>query len=964
MATDKKLNIELQFDMFTPKDMVGTVEPQLGGALEKVGDQTNPFRQLLNIIENNGRGVLTLEEMVAKINEIKTDKGLGGVDLSEYLTIWSTKECVKLGAQSEKDSQAPNHEGELKKLSSLKEIIGPKFQIDDKQVASIILSKSPFFNPSTRNTKKAEVFLNSMPSTVLAQLVPYMQVEFQFSRDYSDNLQSLSQLKLLLGAVAKKDLKGADAAMLARHISEDKDNNKETTFVGMEAFTSPVTLTNPQPNTNVGTKGDRYADVIDPFRPFASLEHVTISAKPSGAGFFCYKKANLVLKVHDRSRLHEISDLLRPRVYTGVTIWMTYGWRAPSRGTNNPYFAYVNNNLMMREAYHISNSSFSFDNVGQVTVNLELYTKGVAELRQLRITDSKTSDKFKAKEIKGLIEQISHYRQQLRLDPPEGTNKEIRVFQILDAAETGEFPDLKADEVKAKIDALEKSLNQTKGIDKDAANGLITSLRKLYKPDKAGKFDVKQRYETTVTNTVNEMFAEVRTGADPFLPASGKASGDEIAKICDSLNAAAATKVNKGQKTVVSFGKLFSVFALRSILTLKPVAIDEVQVFFYRMNEQCGPISGHSIAEFPIEMNKFLDQFNDLAKSKGGNDITLEDFLQLAINAQFLDKAAVGYGLSEFYQPYAKGKEAALKVGKDVENKFESQVAAFSSKYGPFKQPTIEMYVECSHQRVSAEGESDILQMLAYSAKDASPVGLPEARAKGLRKIMRIHVYDKQTNSYRAAATLLRNVTNTGWISVPSTPHAEKKDENLDHTKQLLKQLKTVVEVDKAGKFKFTGDFVNNQQVKNIVSKLVPVIRFGSNGTTITQANLSSKADPLLSTVQMIRSQTVTNTAQPNGAGSKSGLPLRVLPAQMTMTTLGNPLATMAQQYFIDFQTGTTLDNLYIVTGLTHTFAPGKFDTQWTFGYSDGYGVFEGAPHIVDQIAKLEASIPKDPSPK
>lgn len=70
---------------------------------------------------------------------------------------------------------------------------------------------------------------------------------------------------------------------------------------------------------------------------------------------------------------------------------------------------------------------------------------------------------------------------------------------------------------------------------------------------------------------------------------------------------------------------------------------------------------------------------------------------------------------------------------------------------------------------------------------------------------------------------------------------------------------------------------------------------------------------------------------------------------------MGCPLATMAQHYFIDFNTGTTLDNLYIVTGLTHQITPGKFETSWQFGYADGYGRYEGAPNIVEQIKKLSS---------
>ena len=151
------------------------------------------------------------------------------------------------------------------------------------------------------------------------------------------------------------------------------------------------------------------------------------------------------------------------------------------------------------------------------------------------------------------------------------------------------------------------------------------------------------------------------------------------------------------------------------------------------------------------------------------------------------------------------------------------------------------------------------------------------------------------------------------------------------------------------------SNFQCNQQIKDVVSKLVPTIRFGCNGTTITSANLTSKADKLLSTVQMQRNQTVKNEATPNGSGPL-GLPSRVIPAQLTLTTLGNPLATMAQQYFIDFQTGTTLDNLYIVTGLTHSFSPGTFETSWTFSYVDGYAVFEGAPNVLSQFTAVPPS--------
>jgi len=950
--------VEHLFEMFQPADLVGTVQPQLGGPLTEVD---NAFAELLRLLENNGRGVLGIDDLIKKINGLKAKSPeLGAVDLSKFLTIWTDAGCPLLGpgtAKAQISGAAPPTT-----VTSLKEVLGKNFQFPAGAAqpprVSVILSRSPFFSPMTRNTKRAEVFLNSMPNTVLAQLVPLMQVEFDFKRSPSDSLQSPGLLRFLLGGAKRSSMGASTTAMVEGNEFVDlaTANPTELDHAGMELFTSPQTLVNPQPNLDVGTNGVRYTDVLDPFRPFMSLDHVTITSKPSGAGFFCYKQANMTLKLHDRSRLAEISDLIRVNIYQGVTLWLTYGWRAPVRTGQNLYFDYVNNNLLMREPYFIKNSSFSFDQNGTVTINLELFTKGVSEVRDLKITDQYGDMGFVTGEIKSLIEQISRYRRQLKLDSPTGLNKEIRAYQILDAAEVGEFPNLKPDDIQKNIAALKKGLSSKKDIDKDALTGLVTALQGLYKADgNKTKFVHKERYEKVVTKTVGEMFDEVRTGPDPFLPASGKGLGEELTALCDS--------VNKGskQRKVVSFGKMFSVFALRAVSSLHS-AFDEVQVFFYNINEQAGPVSNHAIAEFPIKIDDFMSQFTDMVKERGSDRVKLEDFMALIVDVQFTDPRAIGYGFSDLYQPWKKGDEPQLKKGKDSEGQFESRHADYIKKYGPFRQPQIEMYVEMSHEKVSDDGDNDILQMMSYSAVDAASQPIRTSQGKATRKIMRFHVYDKQTSPYRTAAQLLRSEDNDGFIHLNQNvdSYAATYHQPAGATLQAISAAtKAKFKADKnSGVISVTelGSFGTNQQIKDVISKTVPTIRFGANGSTITSVNVTSKANPLVGTRNLLNSQAKRNTAHPNGSGDL-GIPLRVIPAQLTMTTKGCPLATMAQQYFIDFQTGTTLDNLYILTHLSHNFSPGKFETQWTFAYSDGYGVFEGAPNVVDQLAQLSTNM-------
>ena len=965
-------SLEQIYQMFTPADLVGTVQPNLGGPLEKTN---SVYARLLALLENDGRGVLSIADFIAQIKALSTPPSgavaggttppAGTPDFSKIVSIWTKDGLATLDARapSTSSSEASVTDPITKASSvigSLNEIIGANFTPDDlTPTMAVIESHSPFFNPTMRNTKRAEIFLNSMPSTVLEQLVPYMQVEFQFTHDVSPVLGSLSQLKLLQGAITPA-ASSADAAMAEAHMmgmttaastpgmltpaaaaapaaagSASTTTPSQLDYVGMEVFTSPVTLTNPQPNVSNGTAGPRYTDVLDPYRPFATLQHVSINSAPAGAGFYCYKKANLAIKVHDRSRLNEIADLLRPRTYTGITIWLTYGWRAPTRpdagaaSSMNPYFTYVNNNLMMREAYHVMNSSFTFDHIGQVTINLELFTQGITELRELMITDTNDSPAMTMKYVQGLIESIKDARQKLKLDPPEGPSKEIRVYQVLDAAVQGQYPNFSGspsanDAIKSLITTLRK---QGSAIDQVAVTQLNTALTSLYKTPTAtsNKFVTQQNIEQCTSQAANDFMTEIQSGKDPFLPDAATQKG------CPKLAQAIAGK------KVVSFGKLFSTIALRNITAL-PSVVDEVQVFFYNLNEHCGPVSCSNVAEFPIDIKDFQDALKDHFKSLGSVSMKLEDFLSLVINSQFLDKRAWGYGFRDLYS-LANPKEPTVPANKQGE--FEKRFNSAMNSYGPFCLPAIEMYIEMSHRRVSDVGDVDIMQQMNYAAPNGA-------------------------NMNAAAAALLRNSTGTGFVSanpaIASDPYAKQYApsqtvvSNVNTIGKVVKGVKINADPD-SGRVTLSdvSNFQCNQQIKDVVSKLVPTIRFGCNGTTITSANLTSKADKLLSTVQMQRNQTVKNEATPNGSGPL-GLPSRVIPAQLTLTTLGNPLATMAQQYFIDFQTGTTLDNLYIVTGLTHSFSPGKFETSWTFSYVDGYAVFEGAPNVLSQFTAVPPS--------
>jgi hypothetical protein len=139
------------------------------------------------------------------------------------------------------------------------------------------------------------------------------------------------------------------------------------------------------------------------------------------------------------------------------------------------------------------------------------------------------------------------------------------------------------------------------------------------------------------------------------------------------------------------------------------------------------------------------------------------------------------------------------------------------------------------------------------------------------------------------------------------------------------------------------------QSLKDFITQVIPTITYGSNNSAVINGTLQTQQNQLLSTVQMMREAGRQNNTEPNGSAF-GGIPLRVIPAQLDLNTFGCPLLNVNQQFFVDFQTGTTVDNIYLLTHLTHTIKPGKFESHAKFAPLDAYGVFESVVSKVQQL--------------
>ena len=58
---------------------------------------------------------------------------------------------------------------------------------------------------------------------------------------------------------------------------------------------------------------------------------------------------------------------------------------------------------------------------------------------------------------------------------------------------------------------------------------------------------------------------------------------------------------------------------------------------------------------------------------------------------------------------------------------------------------------------------------------------------------------------------------------------------------------------------------------------------------------------------------------------------MQIINAKADVTSLGNPLFQIGQQFFIDMGTGTMADSIYQLLRLTHTIGENGFQTSLTF---------------------------------
>jgi hypothetical protein len=326
------------------------------------------------------------------------------------------------------------------------------------------------------------------------------------------------------------------------------------------------------------------------------------------------------------------------------------------------------------------------------------------------------------------------------------------------------------------------------------------------------------------------------------------------------------------------------------------------------------------------------------------------------LSRHFIGKeSAHGYGLGSLYDPETKKlrKEFAKGEGKEERTAYNNaKVTMLARYYGEtdrsalvFRKPSIKMAIEA----------------VPVAPTEDAPASADERNAK---TILRIHIFDARASKHTGFHEILR-ASRSSQLNAIRKAASKPLEGKVDHLNSFLSELNKAA---KAGLIEVGGDggevTAQNigsttvsvkggfKKIKDMISREMPSIIYGSQNSAVKGASLKTLDNSKLASALMSRRGAGKGTDAPTGMRD-DGIPLRVDGTKLSIETFGCPLIRTGQQFFIDFGTGTTADNIYTIKGYSHQLSQGQFETSIDLMYTDGLGEYEPAVSMANAAIEM-----------
>jgi hypothetical protein len=836
--------------------------------------------------------------------------------------------------------------------------IGNPERISTPSVA-FYLHKSDAKGLPRRDAEVVSAFMSGIPTLEMSRCVPYLDLTLVSLEDKFKKGQESRKISLVrfLGDKLETDIIAnaapADIGDLPTNLS------KRNLYTGMEVFTSPQTLVNP--NNSSG---------LNKFLPFLTLNSCDIRTVSAGQGFYSYKTASIKLTLHDRTRMREISPLIAVDQFSQNYIVLEYGWSHPDGGpgSRNAYGVLMNN-MRCRETYSLVSSNFSTsaESAGAVTITLNL---AMMPGEQARGISAAAGEQVQLSLVKSAL--MSVLRQQSSESESEDVAKKMKI-KTKNVSFAGSMVP------RASLVSLIKILEAEQFSETaftEASNEIINLLDTPKAVNESTDIQtqlIEKRKEITTNLSKSDFSARLGT----IMTARKQAQGD------------------KSDETYIPLSTI--VYAYLAYPLATSCRFDEIQVHFYPMNKNALYASAINIGDMPVPLSVLDEALSKLSNPSGQSlvnyiiDQTLSrpDFFYYGLNDLYAKKEAIVKESDAKIESTTKELKAA-KTESEKANKFVQTQSgnSASSRFsfsgvssnvtGEAPKPNSPYSLAANTSATEGTGRyanlakgfrntdaitdesvkadvkqkeldearrqkevavskidqdiEDRIQEIAKAVQMPSDeflvpdiriyvesTGMVDQNGKKTSKILaKVHIFDKSSSPYFGQQIVLKSITSGDIISTYDKFVPQIKDGNGKSVSKLIPGNEASAII---------GNF-NERVIKDIIAATVPTITIGNEFSMVTSLSVSANTQGNLADTLML--EAIKNAKDPSisKAGSSNIDDITVIPSTMSVTMTGMPVMQYGQQFFVDLQTGTNTDNIYVVTSVNHSITPEGFTTS------------------------------------
>ena len=359
---------------------------------------------------------------------------------------------------------------------------------------------------------------------------------------------------------------------------------------------------------------------------------------------------------------------------------------------------------------------------------------------------------------------------------------------------------------------------------------------------------------------------------------------------------------------------------------------DEIRVTTFDFNDHAGKMAGFNIGAFPILA---ADVASALLKPK----ITAQKAMQQLIKI-VTDPSAVQYGVKQAYIAKAEAEKAAAESEESGNGSLAAEQREAAQR--EFDNAMTKIYTDKAADGLAVSFEPKFLTPRIKMHTEVTPIKSGDS----FKQILNVFIYDEANSGYRGVNLLTSIMQQPGGATNVIT---RGKD-----TAAVSSDGKTAVSTERDENTNTYTVTVDRERAKRIITSAIPTLRVGSEGSLITNASYSTTAGGDLANLNLLKG--IKNSGGASAAGSFPGIDadLFVIPATLTLTMPGMPLINRGQTYFVDFGTGTTLDNTYTVMTVKHSMKLGSFTTSVTLNVTNQGSIKSVVSKLQTDLKQLE----------